>query len=236
MLSEAITCLNSNSGAIMVIFAAVVTVSIAVYAILAWGLISETRRLREAQIEPKIEITLNPADFAADAFRLNVKNAGTGPARDVRFSSITISGCKEAERLLEELGKAGFIKAGLNYLSPGNEQHSEYARITKDFDSEAAPVLSCDVEYESVTGRRYKDRLTVDMSELRGIDRQGRPDLYAIAKSLEAIQNDLTSLICGNRKIRADVYTAEDRSREDADELAFIEKLKRERKLRGDAD
>jgi hypothetical protein len=236
MLSEALAFLNSNSGALMALFAAAVAVSTMVYAILAWGLISETRRLREAQTEPRIEITLKPAYFAADVVRLHIKNTGPGPARNVRFSSCAISGGDAAGSILQEFGKTGFLKNGLEYFSPGTELHSGYARIAKDFDAEAAPVFACDVEYENITGRKYRDRLTVDMSGLKGIDRLGRPDLYSIARSLEAIQNDLTSLICGNRKIRTDVYTAEDRSREEADELAFIEKLKRERKLREDAD
>ncbi len=236
MLSEALAFLNCNSGALMALFAAAVAVSTVVYVILALGLISETRRLREAQTEPGIEITLKPADFAADVVRLHVRNTGPGPARNVRFTSCTISGGDAAGSFLEELGKTNFLKSGLNYFGSGNELYSGYVRMKKNIDAEAAPVFACDVEYESAAGRKYKDRVSIDMSGLIGIEWLGRPDMYSIARSLEAIQNDLTSLICGNRKIRADVYTAEDRSKEEADELACIEKLKRERKLRGDAD
>lgn len=236
MLSETIACLNSNSGAIMVIFTAVVAVSIVVYAIMAWGLISETRRIREAQIEPKIVITLKCLDSAADIVQLHVKNIGPGSARNVRFTSCTISGGDEAGRFLEELGKTNFLKAGLNHFGPGNELYSGYVRMIKNIDAGAAPVLDCDVEYESITGRKYKDRITIDMSELKGINQIGRPDLYSIARSLEAIRNDLSSMINEHKKIRADIYTAEDRAREEAEEVAIIEKLKRERKLCGDAD
>ena len=235
MLSETIACLNSNSGALTVVFAAVVAISTVVYAILAWGLISEIRRMREAQIEPKIDITLKVLDFAADIVQLYVRNTGPGPAKNVKFTSGAISGGEAAESLLEEFGKANFLKAGLNYFSPGHELHSGYARMAREIEAKTASVLAYDVEYESVTGKKYKDRITIDMSELKAINQLGRPNLYTIARSLEAIRNDLSSMINDHKKIRADVYTAEDRAREEADELAFIEKLKKEKKLRGDA-
>jgi hypothetical protein len=236
MLPEAIAFLNSNSGALTAVFAAVIAISAVVYAILAWGMVSETRRMRDAQIEPKIQITLKSLDFAADIVQLHVKNIGPGPARNVKFTSGSMPCGEAAGSLFEELGKASFLKTGLKYFSPGSELHSGYARIAREIDAKTASVLAYDVEYESVTGKKYKDRITIDMSELKGIKQFGRPNLYTIARSLEAIQNDLSSLISGGRKIRADVYTAEDRAREEADELAFIEKLKKEKKLRGDAD
>jgi hypothetical protein len=236
MLSEAIACLNNNSWALTAVFAAVVAISTVFYAIMAWGLISETRRMREAQIEPKIEITIKSLDFAADIVRLHVRNIGPGPAKNVKFTSDIISGGVAAESLLEEFGKAGFLNAGLDYFSPGHELHSGYARMAREIEAKTASVIAYDAEYESVTGKKYKDRITIDMSELKEINQLGRPNLYAIARSLEAIQNDLSSMISGNRKIRADVYNAEDRAREEAEELAIIEKLKKEKKLRGETD
>jgi hypothetical protein len=236
MLPEAIAFINGNSGAVTAVFAAVVAISGVVYAIMAWGLVSETRRIRIAQIEPKIEITLELLDFAADIVQLHVKNIGPGPAKNVRFTSGAISGGKAAESILHEFGKASFLKTGLNYFSPGNALHSGYVRMAREIEAETASVLAYDVEYESVTGRKYKERITIDMSELKGINHLGRPNLYAIARSLEAIQNDLSLMINEHKKIRADIYTAKDRAREEAEELAIIEKLKKEKKLRGDAD
>jgi hypothetical protein len=236
MLPEAIAFINGNSGAITAVFAAVVAISAVFYAIMAWGLVSETRRMRVAQIEPKIEITLKILDFAVDIVQLHVKNIGPGPARNVKFSSAIISGGEAAESLLEEFSKADFLKTGLNYFSSGNELHSGIARIAREIETKTASVLAYDVEYESITGKKYKDRITIDMSELKSINQIGRPNLFAIARSLEAIQNDLSSISSGNRKIRTDVYTTEDRAREEAEELAIIEKFKKEKKLRGDAD
>jgi hypothetical protein len=51
ILSDGIVFLNDNSGAFTVIFAFIVVIATVIYAVLTWRLISETRRLREAQTE-----------------------------------------------------------------------------------------------------------------------------------------------------------------------------------------
>ncbi len=70
--------LNKNAGALTVIFTAVVTLSTVVYAILTAALVKETRRMRQAQTEPKIEITLRPSDEWINLIRLHLKNIGLG--------------------------------------------------------------------------------------------------------------------------------------------------------------
>jgi hypothetical protein len=229
MLAQAIAFLNSNSGALTVIFTAVVTISTVAYAILTWSLVSETKRMREAQTEPRIEIALKPLDFAINIVRLYVRNIGLGPARNVRFTSRVASGGEGAEKLLEEFNKVNFLKAGLKYFGPGHEFHAGYTQITKDFDAKIASVLTYDIDYESVTGKEYSDQITIDVAELKGMNQLGKPNLYAIAQSLEAIQKEFSHVVSGFKKIHADVYTTEDRNREEAEERAYIEKMKQDK-------
>ena len=66
--------LNQNAGALTVMFTAVVTLSTVVYAILTAALVKETGRMRQAQTEPKIEITLRPSDEWINLIRLHLKN------------------------------------------------------------------------------------------------------------------------------------------------------------------
>ncbi|MDO8721436.1 MAG: hypothetical protein Q7J31_04320, partial [Syntrophales bacterium] len=120
MLTQAIAYLNSNSGALTVIFTAVVTISTVAYAILTWSLVSETKKMREVQTEPRIEIALKPLDFAINIVRLHVRNIGLGPAKNVRFTFSVSSGGEGAEKLLGEFNKAIFLKTGLKYFGPGH--------------------------------------------------------------------------------------------------------------------
>lgn len=228
MLTQAIAFLNSNSGALTVIFTAVVTISTVAYAILTWSLVSETKRMREVQTEPRIEITLKPLDFAINIVRLHIRNIGLGPAKNVKFNSHALSGGEGAENLLGEFNKANFMKAGLKYFGPSNELHSGYTNITKDFDSKIESILVYDVEYESVTGKKYRDQTTIEVAELKGMNQLGKPNLYAIAQSIETIQKEFSHLVSGFKKIHADVYTTEDRNREEAKESAHIERIKKD--------
>lgn len=230
MLSETLAYLNSNSGALTVVFTAVVTISTVAYAILTWNLVSETRRMREVQTEPRIEITLKSLDYAINIVRLHIRNIGLGPAKNIRFTSHISSGGDVAEKLLEEFNKANFLKVGLKYFGPGHELYSGYTQITKDFDAKIASVLIYDVEYESFTGKKYKDPITIDISERKGATQLGKPNLYAIAQSIEAIEKEFSHVVSGFKKIHADVYTTKDRDREEADEMALVEKMKEEKK------
>lgn len=230
MLSETIVYLNSNSGALTVVFTAVVTISTVAYAILTWSLVSETKRMREVQTEPRIEITLKSLDYAINIVRLHIRNIGLGPAKNIRFTSHISSGGDVAEKLLEEFNKANFLKVGLKYFGPGHEFYSGYTQITKDFDAKIASVLIYDVEYESFTGKKYKDQITIDISERKGTTQFGKPNLYAIAQSIEAIEKEFSHVVSGFKKIHADVYTTKDRDREEADEMALVEKMKEEKK------
>lgn len=230
MLSETIVYLNSNSGALTVVFTAVVTISTVAYAILTWSLVSETKRMREVQTEPRIEITLKSLDYAINIVRLHIRNIGLGPAKNIRFTSHISSGGDVAEKLLEEFNKANFLKVGLKYFGPGHELYSGYTQITKDFDAKIASVLLYDVEYESFTGKKYKDQITIDISERKGTTQLGKPNLYAIAQSIEAIEKEFSHVVSGFKKIHADVYTTKDRDREEADEMALVEKKKEEKK------
>jgi hypothetical protein len=63
--------LASNSEVLTVVFTAVVTLSTVVYAILTASLVSETRKMREVQTEPKLHITIESFDFAVNIVRLS---------------------------------------------------------------------------------------------------------------------------------------------------------------------
>jgi hypothetical protein len=135
MLVEAIAYLNSNSGALTVVFTAVVTISTVAYAILTWSLVSETKRMCEVQTEPRIEITLKTLDYAINIARLNIHNIGLGPAQNVNFNAHIISGGEAAEKLLEEFNRTNFLRIGLKYFGPGQELHSGYTQMTKNTDA-----------------------------------------------------------------------------------------------------
>ena len=51
--------LNQNSGAFSVLFSGLVALATVVYVVLTWKLVSETKKMRKVQTEPKICVLFN---------------------------------------------------------------------------------------------------------------------------------------------------------------------------------
>lgn len=213
-MSELLEYLNRHSDALIVIFTAVVTISTVVYAILTALLVSETRKMREVQTEPKIHITIESFEFAINIIRLNIQNIGLGPARNLQFKPSVISGGKSAEDLLNEFTASNFFSIGLRHFGPGQNIYSSFSQTTQDFEGKSNAILSFKLSYESASGKKYNDEIILDMSELKGRYQLGTPSLYSIAKSLEKIQKDVGHVVSGFKHLIADIYTSEDRLKE----------------------
>ena len=222
--SEVLDFLNKNSGALTVLFTAVVTISTVVYSILTGKLVSETTKMRQVQTEPKIEITIKPFDFAINIVRLHVRNIGLGPVINVTFNMKVISGGEIAQALIDEFSKANFLQIGLKYFGPAQERYSHYTQLTQQYNEKIESIIVIEISYQSTTGVKYIEQSIVDMSELKGAYQLGTPNLYSMAKSLEKIQKDISHIVSGHKKISAQIYTAEDRQKEEEDLKAFIEK------------
>lgn len=89
-----------------------------------------------------------------------------------------------------------------------------FTELTNNHDKKISTVLAFEVEYTSGTGKIYRDKLLVDMSEYKGTERLGKPHLYAIALSLEKLQKDVDRLVGGSNRLKTDVYSSKDRSEE----------------------
>lgn len=222
-MSDTFKLLNEYSGALTVIFTAVVTLSTVVYAILTAFLVLETRRLRQVQTEPKIQITIVDLDFAINIVRLSIKNIGQGAARNLRLSPSVVSGSESAEHLLEQFISPNFFHTGLGYLGPGGMVYSGYTSLSDDFEGKSKSILKFKIEYENLTGSKYRDELLLDMSEIRGRYQLGKPNLYAIAKSLEKIQSDIHHLATGFKRLKIEAYDRKDREAERTEREAWLE-------------
>lgn len=226
-MSEILDFLNKNSGALTVLFTGVVTISTVVYSILTGKLVSETKRMRQVQTEPKIEVTIKSFDFAMHIVRVHVRNIGLGPAIKVKFDLRVLSGGQAAQELVNEFAQSNFFNVGLNYFGPGQERYSHYTQMTQGFAGKIDSVFSVDVSYESASGVKYREQVVIDMSELKGEYQLGKPNLYSIAKSLEKIQRDISHITSGYKKISTQIYTAEDRKKEQEERRSFIEEATR---------
>lgn len=218
--------LNENAGALTVVFTAVVAISTVVYAILTARLVSETRRMRMVQTEPRIEVTITHLDIAIHFIRLRIKNVGLGGAKNICFDFSVMSGGESAQKLLEDFTESNFFTTGLRYLGPNQELLSTYTQMTDDHDGKIASVLLANVTYEGITGEKYCDTIQIDMSEIKGMYQLGMPHDYAIAQSLEKIQKSIMNIETGFRRPKVDVFDNKDRDKERKKREAMFAELK----------
>ncbi len=220
--------LDANSGALMVIFTAFVTLSTVVYAILTASLVIETRKMRQVQTEPKIEVVVKPSDEHVEILTTYVRNIGLGPAYGVTFTIDIESGEEGATKLIDDFTVSKFFHTGLKYLSPGQQVHSYVSSMAEMYEEKIKAVINISVHYKSISGKSYAETYRLDFGEFDGYSQFGKPSLYAIANSLEKIQKDINKLVAGSR-IKTDIYTSRDRDVEMKEREERYEELRSQR-------
>jgi len=216
--------LNENSGAFAVIFSAVVAIATIVYAILTWKLVSETRKMREAQTEPKISVTIQPIEEWTNLIDMVIQNIGLGPAYDIKFE-INPDFEYMKGKFLSELG---FMKNGIKYLAPNQKLQFFLTNMIENFEEKIKKPFEIRVTYQNSIGKTYEDVYMIDFSQLIGLIRLGKPPLYKIAKNVEEIKKDIHNLSTGFHKIKVIRYTKEDVEEETKQLLERFKQPKKE--------
>ena len=71
---------------VLLVFSGLVALSTLVYAVLTWRLVTETKRMREVQTEPKVSVRAELSrDVGHGGIELIIRNEGQGPAQNIRF-------------------------------------------------------------------------------------------------------------------------------------------------------
>ena len=209
--------INKNSGALSAIFSGVVTVATVIYAWLTAKLVNETRRMREAQTEPHIQVTYRTRDEWINLLDVAVRNIGLGPAYDITFQLRAEHVGDEKNDLVDSLEKLGCFSKGLAYLGPNQEFSSFWTSLMDGHASKLDMRVLVICRYRNATGIRYEIQCVLDISELKGISRIGEPPLLKIGKHIESIAKDLNHLTTGFKRLKVDGFTQADSDAEQAE-------------------
>jgi len=206
IINKTLEFINENSGAFSVGFSGVVAFSTLLYAILTCELVSETRKMRKVQTEPKIYVNIQPREEWINFIDLVIQNIGLGPAYNIKFE-IKPDFEYAKGHFLSELG---FIKNGLRYLAPNQKLHFFLTSLVNNFDEKIKTSFEIKVTYQNSTGGKQEDVYVIDFSQFIGLRQLGEPPLYKIAKNIKEIQNTLHHLSTGFYKIKVIRYTKKD--------------------------
>ncbi|MBI5374209.1 MAG: hypothetical protein HZA77_02170 [Candidatus Schekmanbacteria bacterium] len=207
------------------VFSGIVALSTVVYAILTFFLVKETRKLREAQTEPRVDVTYRMLEIGLSFIDIVVRNTGNGPAYDIKFEIIPETNSLSTRSLIEELNDKSFIRNGIKYLSIGQELRSYFTNLRDDFEGKTSAIIRIKVTFKSKTNQTYREEYLIDFSEMKGMERLGEPPLNKIAYQIEKIQNNIDKICTGFSKLHINIYTNEDRNREKKEREQFRKEM-----------
>ena len=195
--------LNSNSGAVNAILAAILVVITGVYAYLTRRQVLESKELREMTIRPALVVTAEIHEIHINLINFRVENIGGGAARNIRLRT-SREFMIGNDRSLNELG---LFKRGIPLLSPGRNIETFLASAFKLLQQEPLEVTA---EYEDATGRKIEETFLVDFAAFENLSRVGEAPLHTIAKSIEKLQKSIGNLSSGTKKLSVLVYSQDD--------------------------
>ena len=195
--------LNSNSGAVNAILAAILVVITGVYAYLTRRQVLESKELREMTIRPALVVTAEIDETHINLINFRVENIGGGAARNIRLRT-SREFMRGNDRSLNELG---LFKRGIPLLSPGRNIETFLASALELLQQEPLEVTA---EYEDATGRKIEETFLVDFAAFENLSRVGEAPLHTIAKSIEKLQKSIGNLSSGTKKLSVLVYSQDD--------------------------
>ncbi len=222
-VESAITLSQDNLSSWVSAFA---TVTIAVLTIVlakeTWGLrmiqLSQIEQIRKDAIKPSISLYLKSSPAGFNFIDIHISNNGTGTAQNIQFQFINANDDARDvyEGLLEEFNKLIILKKGISSLSSGEHRSSylfSFIDLHKKYGEKTLEcVIEVDISFEDIEGEKYSSKSFFNFTEYQGVSELGGGDpLRKISTHLEKIQKDIGHFASGFKKIKADVYTNEDR-------------------------
>jgi len=202
--------INRNSGAINLLFSLVVAAATVFYAVLTHRLVSETKRMREAQTEPALSVWIEPSEHGINLINLVIENNGEGTAHAIELKSVP-NFKRSAGGYLADLG---LFKHGIKHLAP-RQRIRLFLTNVLDGRHLADQDLSrmnfvVEVRYNSTLGREYTDNFPIQFESFEGFGTIGTPPLIALARDIKRIQEDIGHVVSGFNRLHVVVQPQND--------------------------
>jgi hypothetical protein len=170
---------------------AILTVTTIVYARITARMLGETKKMREAQTEPHIFITAQPADSARFIKNMVIQNIGPGPAYKLEF---------KVEPNIEimkghYISDINMIKHGLRCLAPNQKIQFMVANSIEEAKKEKKTLYKVTVTYQDKNGKYYEETFVLDFAEYFGMLYTDSDPYEGIIKKLGDIQRDIHGVI-----------------------------------------
>jgi hypothetical protein len=160
------------------------------YALLTYILVSETRKMRKAQTEPEISITIQPSEESINYIDIVIENIGMGSARNIRFE--VISDFEGEEGMF--VSNIGYIKNGLDYFAPKQKLAFYITKMFENYEEKITKCLEIKVIYYDKTNKKYDPTFKINFSQLEGLIKTEKPPIYRIADNIKEIADNIKEI------------------------------------------
>ena len=165
--------------------------------VLAWTtctLAKETKRMREFQERPRLSIRVETGGESGKRLYLVLGNEGQAPAKNVRFGEFEGHPLSYSEGVQRTLGlrnamELPLFRKGLVHWESGQTfTYSLGYTLGEDFKIAEQNPWIFQLQYESISGKQFKEHLEVDLSLLEGPYIPEVNHLKTISDTLSEIQ------------------------------------------------
>lgn len=168
---------------------AIATVFLAIY---TYGLLKETKKMRQAQIQPYLSFYIKHLENDVTIYSLEFENIGNGSAKDVKFQFT--DGTLAKQTVPFELGEKGLFINGIGFCPPNYKQSfilgSASGDGNKDFMSS---VINIKASYRDVLDNKHTQEFCIKLSEVDKTSTIYRGTFMGeISHSLKEIKKEIT--------------------------------------------
>jgi hypothetical protein len=144
----------------------------------AWRQVGEARRLREAQTRPFVVVDFEVENFLAF---LTVSNIGTTLARNVRFEIDP----PFQTVIKNPLAEMKMLRDGIPTLAPRKTIRTLFDSLANREPGQLPDTYAVVVRYSDETGRRFEERLDLDLAVYWNLTTVERRDVHDIHQRLK---------------------------------------------------
>lgn len=189
-----------------IIFSGIVAFSTIIYAALTGYLVFETRKIRVASIQPQICISIVQDQINFNILNLEILNAGHGPAKNIRLVLKNEFEMTDSEKL----SAVGVFQNGIPYMAPSQKIVIRLAVALHDWDNLKTKEIIISTEYKNILNSKITEIFQLRFDHFDGLYDNSDNRLTKITESLGKIENAISAMANGTKKLKIIMYSVED--------------------------
>ena len=161
---------------LQIVFAGIVAISTVVYAILTSKLVSETKKIRQQQITPDINLYFEKSEANVGFAFFVIENIGLGIAQNIKLEILKDFKSYDLDKL--KLENLGIFNSGLRNFYPKQRFRYYFTDLRKNHEEKISDYLEIKLTYTDILKTVYMKEFHLTLDEITGMLSLSPPDSY----------------------------------------------------------